>query len=399
MEQRSYIRDAFHGGLPKYKTPQNVFDAEASMRTMIPQIDHSVKLMEELIKKKIDTLKASEDENKVELMKAYVTQLAILREQQSQESLTGEYINEFYLWLEGKSKYNDPKRTPWGRKPLAGASIKEFLREFYVAKHNFILRVAMLRGFIPQTIDDAWLYYKFFVNAPDILSDPKNVNSKKITPDDGVKYVDAMVGEYMGKGWHWMFWDDIDAEGQYNIKVKPYGGSGELPQGQVQASVVPRDHGYGGVPPPPVVDKNADDDQQKAPPNVPVGQPKKAEKKKDQTPTDPNPNPTGAGGTLPDTTTNIPDPKKDVNQVIDDVAEKKFMDAIKKESEDIKLLVIKDDPVKDKALAQRRVDLKLLLTASQAKPGEKVDVLPPAGLSDEEKGWYKKFIARLKKPQ
>lgn len=79
------------------------------------------------------------------------------------ETINDSYIEEFNCWILGKSKFNNPRYTPWGRKKLVGKTIDEYLTQFVEKKSDFYLYMAKLRQRIPNNIVDAWLYFRLII--------------------------------------------------------------------------------------------------------------------------------------------------------------------------------------------------------------------------------------------
>ncbi len=91
---------------------------------------------------------------------------AVTKETQTfEDGENREYIIEFIKWIRGTSALNDNlQKTPWGRKPLWGASIRAFLEEIVVSRRMFEMKLAKLyMDGPPDTIDKAWIYYKYVV--------------------------------------------------------------------------------------------------------------------------------------------------------------------------------------------------------------------------------------------
>ena len=71
---------------------------------------------------------------------------------------------------DGKTKVGLPrvgwKHTPWGNAPLTGLpGVREYLRGERERGHEHEMRLNMLAEFGPQSISDAWMYFKHWVKG------------------------------------------------------------------------------------------------------------------------------------------------------------------------------------------------------------------------------------------
>lgn len=129
-------------------------------------------------------------EDAVQQNLAYQDMLAKIKFKTWGENLTErarkEYTIDFIKWMMGTSEYNlDLKKTPWGRNKLVGPGIPEFIEGYIDKKTSYELAVQKMRAMIPSNIDEAWLYYKFVVSKPDLVSPQQTLShGGKIDPDD-----------------------------------------------------------------------------------------------------------------------------------------------------------------------------------------------------------------------
>jgi hypothetical protein len=91
--------------------------------------------------------------------------------------VAGKIVKEFNEWLLGKhplyNRSNPPatNATWWGKRRLVGDDIDIYFTNIVGAQSDFIKKLTLLRGQIPENLPDAWLYFVFFVydwpNMPD----------------------------------------------------------------------------------------------------------------------------------------------------------------------------------------------------------------------------------------
>jgi len=123
-------------------------------------------------------------------IKSMYTRMAQLEQQDVEQKVDSMFVNDFILWLQGKSYYNsyDPQlaarnprskdaalaeKTPWGKKKLVGDSIDVYLKSFATSKIDLNKKMAKMRAVIPNDIWDAWLYYKYLVR--DVEPNPEDL--------------------------------------------------------------------------------------------------------------------------------------------------------------------------------------------------------------------------------
>lgn len=84
-----------------------------------------------------------------------------------------EFQRDFWAWLLGRGKQKDHDATPWGRQALTGdAEVAKYVDMFVEKRHEFGLKLELMKHRVPQGINQAYLYYKFIVRgSTDFLQD------------------------------------------------------------------------------------------------------------------------------------------------------------------------------------------------------------------------------------
>lgn len=167
------------GGYQKYFTLPTPLDLERGMGKMVPNKRWQARVGNKIF---IDKLRELQGEvpgkpaspAKIDAWIWRQTQLDFENEQQTAMSTAQtEYINEFICWLQGKSRWNTKKLTPWGRHPLVGDTIKQYIGDFAMQKATYRLELERMRAdpLPPPDIDTAWMYWKYIVSAfdPDLV--------------------------------------------------------------------------------------------------------------------------------------------------------------------------------------------------------------------------------------
>lgn len=96
-----------------------------------------------------------------------------------EEQATRDFIREFIRWIKGTSKqYNDKKYTWWGNEPLAGKEIKKFIYDLEDKRTDYKLAVQKILagGVIPNTLMDAWIYFKYIVTNSTYNTQTKEID-------------------------------------------------------------------------------------------------------------------------------------------------------------------------------------------------------------------------------
>ena len=75
--------------------------------------------------------------------------------------------HDFYMWLQGLGREKDHQRTDWKRQPLIKTipSCAEFVDKFFEDTWELRRRFEILKNFGPNTLEEAYLYYKYVVCA------------------------------------------------------------------------------------------------------------------------------------------------------------------------------------------------------------------------------------------
>lgn len=158
--------------LQKEKTEANLTLTSTQLRN---EVLHKLKVREYLSRRqdnKEESVFWSKKRRNIEYKK--------MREQVNQD-----FINDFVLWLQGKSDYNQPEvpklvhrkdgeeikseityvsGTPWGRKPLFYVNgVPEFLDQAIDRRADTVKIISKLESTGPRNINEAYLYYKYIV--------------------------------------------------------------------------------------------------------------------------------------------------------------------------------------------------------------------------------------------
>lgn len=158
-------------GFGKYSVPRDPIEAEKNRKEWGAPPDWKSKFIGDKVRQSIEKLHASQDtkvQAKVQAAEFYCMQQEILTHGEAADS---EVMGEFRDFLLGKSKFNnDSKLVPWGRRKLVGEDIDAYLEAVMTAKFQYDKKIGMMRdmGMAPRTIEDAWLYFCFFLLKRDI---------------------------------------------------------------------------------------------------------------------------------------------------------------------------------------------------------------------------------------
>lgn len=99
---------------------------------------------------------------------AYLNAIAVEINATMNEDLNGKidhsFVKEFQCWLMGKSQYNlNKEKTPWGTRRLDSADIRAYIEQFVDLKYEYQKKLAKLKLIPPNSLLNAWLYFKFIV--------------------------------------------------------------------------------------------------------------------------------------------------------------------------------------------------------------------------------------------
>lgn len=151
----------------KYQPNPDPLERESKLNDMIPLPGWAAKKKEEALSNamQIEIRAAGGDQSKIQAINnAYAIRKAQIKEEVIDKDVNKMFVEEFNSWLLGKSKLNTPvNNTPWGTQRLTGSSIRQYLNSFVDKKIEFQRKLARLKLFPPQTIGEAWLFFKYIV--------------------------------------------------------------------------------------------------------------------------------------------------------------------------------------------------------------------------------------------
>lgn len=160
--------------LSKFQPPQSPLEKEdKSKKLRAPQWYIRDRTLD-FIHDKIDSIRAQfnnrplSDEAKYEL-RAWTNKLVQVESKALNPDINEEFINDFHDWLLGKSIFNKDKRlTPWGTRRLVGKEFDKYFTMFIEKKYEFDARLIKLKMTIPDNLNDAWIYYLYYVRNREI---------------------------------------------------------------------------------------------------------------------------------------------------------------------------------------------------------------------------------------
>ena len=182
MTEKPY-READKEGWKKFEFPPNSMQIEERDDKMhLTDSQYITELMNRL-KVREKMAEAENDEYMAGLWKKWQNKTMYYRLKQS---LNGEFIDDFILWLQGRSKWNaktvpkidmnkiDPQTnkysieyvpgTPWGNQPMFDVQgVSEFLDQAIDRRSDIVKRVAHLKNKNPKNLNELWIYYKYIV--------------------------------------------------------------------------------------------------------------------------------------------------------------------------------------------------------------------------------------------
>ena len=170
-------------GMPKYKFPVNMLDAEDKDKTMHLTEKQLKVEMQSLLAETIamEQASAAPDLEKIKEFKRFQARLV---EQSFKSRLNQEFVEDFCAWLTGRSKYNaneiivrhrDPATgvtrymttlpgTPWGNQSLQDLpGVAEFLDQALDRRNDVIKRLSELKMRTPRNLNECYIYYKYLV--------------------------------------------------------------------------------------------------------------------------------------------------------------------------------------------------------------------------------------------
>lgn len=154
-------------GYRKYRPPADPLVQEAKLQDMVPLPGWAARKKQDALAASLrdEITRAGVDQQQIQAIKnAYALKSSQIKEEFIDRQVDKSFVEEFHNWILGKSKLNTAENnTPWGAQRLTGKSINAYLHSFVDAKMDFQAKLAKLKLFPPQTIGEAWLYYKYIV--------------------------------------------------------------------------------------------------------------------------------------------------------------------------------------------------------------------------------------------
>lgn len=203
QNEKQKLKEKADEGWEKYHFPPSLLETEKDMPNMTlskTQLDNEVLLN---ISRKIKLIQATMDSvgdghQEYPALEASLKSWTDIEKKilgkKQREMINQEFIDQFVLWLQGRSKFNAPtvpvvefrtvpipgapphvapivmprkvtrEATPWGNKPLFHCKgVTEFLDEALTKRGEIAKFLAKLKMRTPRTLDECYLYYKFIV--------------------------------------------------------------------------------------------------------------------------------------------------------------------------------------------------------------------------------------------
>lgn len=154
-------------GYKKYRPPVDPLVQESKLQDMVPLPGWAARKKQDALGGALrdELARAANDAQQQQAIKnAYAIKASQIKEEFIDRQVDKSFVEEFHNWILGKSKLNtEENNTPWGAQRLTGKSINAYLHSFVDSKMDFQTKLAKLKLFPPQTIGEAWLYYKYIV--------------------------------------------------------------------------------------------------------------------------------------------------------------------------------------------------------------------------------------------
>lgn len=198
-------------GWKKWECPPDMFSVEQKLGTLQLTDDQTDRMA--LAYFEVEMKRAKDNDVRQKWAAQYVkTQAKIIK-----KDLKEAFVEDFQLWLQGRSKYCQPTikvpikerdgetkivtrtATPWGNKGLLHLpEVCEWLKKPILNRDKVIKKVAELQLGPLKTIDECWLYYKYITRAVavdgDIIKEQRNYNVFDYLEQRPLK-----LNEYTGK--------------------------------------------------------------------------------------------------------------------------------------------------------------------------------------------------------
>ncbi len=175
------------GAWEKYKTPPDIITVENKLKTLKLTAEQQNELLMTVLDANISNATTKAEK------KAW-SDLKVKRKSKTMvKRLEEAFIEEFNLWLHGRSKYNKVSEektrfvaevaghgavvenyvkhyTPWGNKPLTFLpDVQKYLEGPILNRDHVIKVLTKLKLTGPRNIDEAWVYYKYIVRNIGII--------------------------------------------------------------------------------------------------------------------------------------------------------------------------------------------------------------------------------------
>lgn len=173
------------GTWKKYEAPPDFLKVEEKQKTLQLTDEQLNKIYMEYLY--MEYANAKEKAEKI----SWANMIAKRKSGQQLKRFKEAFVEDFLLWLQGRSKYNVTSRverykegakqkiktkivdyTPWGNKPLNHVpGVNEFLEQPVMNRDHVIKTLTKLKMTWPRNLDEAWIYYKYLVRKVGIDGD------------------------------------------------------------------------------------------------------------------------------------------------------------------------------------------------------------------------------------
>ena len=183
------------GSWEKYKCPPDMLTVEEKLKTLQLTDEQARELINAQIETNILTAPTKEERKAWAAMK--VQRRSRLMVKQTKEA----FIEDFVLWLQGRSKYSvesitedvmlggvkktrKTTYTPWGNKPITFLDgVDKFLEGPILNRDKVIRTLTKLKCTQPRNVDEAWIYYKYLIRKVGIDTDENAVKEQRFYND------------------------------------------------------------------------------------------------------------------------------------------------------------------------------------------------------------------------
>lgn len=168
-------------GWTKFELPPNMIETELKSKKMGLSGDQVARIQLERLQSTIH----NEEVVPPSQIDAWQKKIVEIEDKMQKESIAGEFNEDFYKWLTGRSAYNSTVRNlhvkgrdgvtteirqvpccPWGNKPLTNLDgVCEFLDQGVDRRSEVITYIAKLKARGPRNLDEAYMYYKYIIRS------------------------------------------------------------------------------------------------------------------------------------------------------------------------------------------------------------------------------------------